>query len=40
MIIPTMFILIPESEREPCVRKVPQAHFDDSFMPTGNALKK
>ena len=47
MIISTMFILIPESEREPCVRKVPQAHFDvpqahfdDSFMPTGNALKK
>ena len=23
MIIPAMFILIPESEREPCVRKVP-----------------
>ena len=40
MIISTMFILIPESEREPCVRKLPQAHFDDSFMPTGNALKK
>lgn len=40
MIIPAMFILIPESEREPCVRKVPQVRFDDSFMPTGNALKK